>query len=150
MRHRGLLTALAAGTILLASGPAGAQQRFDEARIFIEFNDTDQDVGAHFFLDGDGWMRLRVFDPNGNRILNIFVQGNLGEIGLSELFTEGEEPTLDELPLDEFFERFPEGIYRFVGETVDGERIQGRSRFSHRIPGAPVIVDSARGRGAGP
>jgi hypothetical protein len=40
--------------------------------------------------------------------------------GGTEMFVESNEPTLDELSLEEFFEIFPEGTYRFAGRTPEG------------------------------
>lgn len=138
--------ALTAVACLLAAPRLAAETVFlEEARIFIEFNDTDQDVGAHVFFDGEGWSEMKIFDPDGSKIFDLVATGSVGEIGISEMFFEGEEPTLDDLPLDEFFERFPEGWYRFVGKTAEGDNLRGKARFRHRIPGAPSIVSPHEG-----
>ncbi len=127
---------------LLATPLAAAT--LEEAKIFIEFNDTDQDVGVHIFLDGE-WESIRITDPQGRVIFNVAGVNALGEIGLSELFVEGEEPSLDELPLAELFALFPEGLYTFEGRSEDGERVRAKARFSHRIPGAPNILTPQEG-----
>jgi len=64
----------------------------------------------------------------------------LKPLGGSELFLEGDEPGLDELPLQDFFMKFPEGTYRFVGTSPDGERLESTASFSHKIPDGPTIV----------
>jgi hypothetical protein len=115
-----------------------------EARIFIELNDSAQDVGVHMFFDGQ-WQSMRVLDPAGRVIFDVAGHNALGDIGLSELFVEGEEPSLEELPLAELFARFPEGLYTFDGRGEDGERIRTKARFSHRIPGAPDVVSPQEG-----
>lgn len=130
---------------LLLSTSALKAATLDEFRIFIEFNDTDQDVGVHVFLDGEDWRVLKIFDPRGQEIYHVQATSNLGEIGLSELFFEGEEPSLEELPLDEFFAMFPEGKYQIIGRTVDGAKIKISARFSHDIPDAPVVTSPAEG-----
>jgi hypothetical protein len=127
---------------LLATPLAAAT--LEEAKIFIEFNDTDQDVGVHIFLDGE-WKSIRISDPRGRVIFNVAGVNALGEIGLSELFVEGEEPSLDELPLAELFALFPEGLYTFEGRSEEGERVRAKARFSHRIPGAPHILTPQEG-----
>lgn len=88
---------------------------------------------------------MKIFAPGGRKIFDVVAVGNLGEIGISEMFFEGEEPSLDELPLDEFLELFPEGIYRFFGETTEGVPLRGRARFTHNIPDGPVIVSPGEG-----
>ena len=63
------------------------------------------------------------------------------------MFVEGNEPTLDELSLDEFFELFPEGTYRFAGRTPDGARWHGEIEFSARHSGGPEICHARGERG---
>jgi hypothetical protein len=36
--------------------------------------------------------------------------------------------------------RFPEGAYRFEGETIDGIELEGEALFTHVIPAAPVVI----------
>ena len=36
--------------------------------------------------------------------------------------------------------KFPEGTYRFVGTSPDGERLESTASFSHKIPDGPTIV----------
>lgn len=136
--------ALAAG-----HGDAGAATQaqkaapveFEEVRLIIEFNSTDEDVGVQFFLDVDSWQTVRILNPAGKEIFDARARGNLlRQGGGTEMFVESEEPTLDELPLEEFFEIFPEGTYRFAGRTPDGERLTGEAEFSHDIPAGPEIV----------
>jgi hypothetical protein len=91
-------------------------------------------------VDADGWEVLRVFDPNERKIVEVRGSGSVGKQGITELFFESAEPSFDEVPLDEFLDRFPEGEYTFSGRTVDGERLKGSAQFTHNIPAAPVIV----------
>jgi hypothetical protein len=135
---QGTKLALAVVIALLVAAPALRGATLAEAKIFIEFNDSDQDIGVHVFLDGE-WQRIRILDPQGQQIFHVFAQGALVRTGLSELFVEGEEPTLDELPLDEFFELFPEGEYLFTGKDEEGATIKTRVEFSHLIPEGPNV-----------
>lgn len=66
-------------------------------------------------------------------------------LGITELFFESEEPSLEELPLDQFLALFPEGRYRFRGRTVDGRSLRGSAVFTHVIPAAPQIVQPMEG-----
>jgi hypothetical protein len=88
---------------------------------------------------------MKTFDPTGRMIYHVVALNNLAMIGLSEMFFEGSEPSLDELPLEEFFELFPEGRYKFEGKTVDGVRLRNHVMFSHDIPDGPVIVSPEEG-----
>ena len=126
-----------------ASRNAGGGLQFADARMIIEFNDTDQDVGIQVFLDGEEWRRLRVFDTHDRMILDIEATRSLRLQGLTELFFESSEPSLDELSLEDFLARFPEGTYDFEGVTIDGEEIEGEAVFTHAIPDGPVIVSPA-------
>ncbi len=126
-----------------ASAGAGNELQFEDTRMIIEFNSTDLDVGIQVFLDGEEWRLLRVFDPNNKKILEITGTRALKLQGLAELFFESSEPSLDELSLDQFLARFPEGRYDFEGVTIDGEPIEGEAIFTHAIPDGPVIVTPA-------
>ena len=45
----------------------------------------------------------------------------------------------------ELFELFPEGKYRFRGETVDELPLRGKAVLTHAIPAGPVIVSPEEG-----
>jgi len=136
--------------LVAPESPAGGDQLkpggapFKENTIIIEFNASAEDVGVQFFLDADGWKSVQIFNPRGKQIFEATATGRLlKQGGGTELFVESEEPTLEELPLDEFFELFPEGVYRFTGRTIDGERLSGTAQFTHDIPAGPDIVTPA-------
>ena len=136
-----LLLAIAIPTL----GVAVAKARkpavpFEGAKIIIEFNGTDQDVGIQLFLDAEAWKNVAVLDPNGHKIFDVVPKGTLKPLGGSELFVESDEPGLDEVPLDDFLARFPEGEYKFVGKSPDGERLESTATLSHKIPDGPTIV----------
>jgi hypothetical protein len=124
----------------------------DEAEIFFEYNSTDQDLGIHFFLDGEGWRRITIFTPDWRRNVTVSVRGEMGQIGLTEIFSESAEPSLcpdeecEDVPdhviqaaIDEFLEQFPEGDYRFYGWTVEGGWLFGESELTYDLPAAPVL-----------
>jgi hypothetical protein len=113
---------------------------FDIARMIIEFNATDQDVGVQVLLDAEPYKQLNAFRPDGQQILDITATSSLQEQGLTELFFESSEPSLAEVPLKEFLARFPEGAYKFEGETIDGIELEGEALFTHVIPAAPVVI----------
>jgi hypothetical protein len=114
---------------------------FEQTRLIIEFNSTDEDIGVQFFLDVDSWKTVKVLNPRGQKIFDAAASANLlRQGGGTELFLESSEPTLDELSIEEFFELFPEGTYRFIGRTPDGEKLVGAAQFTHNIPAGPEIV----------
>jgi hypothetical protein len=136
--------------VALVAGPAvawaanaqkKAAEEFEEVRLIIEFNASDEDVGVQFFLDVDSWQSVRIFNPAGKEIFDARTKSSLlGQGGGTEMFVESQEPTLEELPLEEFFEIFPEGTYRFAGRTPDGVTLTGETEFSHDIPAGPEII----------
>lgn len=113
---------------------------FDDAEIFFELNATDNDLGVQFFLDGESWRRVKIVSPGGCRIMDVDVKGSAKPIGLTELFSESAEPSLDELPREDFLAPFPEGLYAFYGRTVEGQCLVGEATLTHDIPAAPAIV----------
>jgi hypothetical protein len=139
--------------ILLAAMPAAAwagkpkaKIPFADARIRIEVNATDGDSGLQVNLDAeDGWRWVHIFDPNGRLIFNVAGGGSVRKTGLTELFFESAEPGFDELPLDEFLKRFPEGEYRIVGRTIDGDKLSSKAILTHAIPDGPVLLGPANG-----
>jgi Fibronectin type III domain len=139
--------------LLLAAAPAPtradkpkAKIPFSDARIRIEVNATDGDSGLQLQLDAeDGWRWVHVFDPNGRLIFNVAGGGSVRKTGLTELFFESAEPGFDELPLDEFLKRFPEGEYRVVGRSIDGDTLFSKAILTHAIPEGPVLLGPANG-----
>jgi hypothetical protein len=139
-----LMLVLAMVAILTIAPGAWALQ-YSETRIIIEVNSTDGDAGIQIFLDGEGWAELEVSDPDGEEILEIEADGSVGIQGITELFFESAEPSFDEQTLEELFALFPEGKYRFKGETVDGLPLNGKASLTHAIPDGPVIVSPEEG-----
>lgn len=107
---------------------------FDEAHVFFELNNTDGDLGIHALIDGEGWRRLSIEDQREKKILSVFVRGRLRKQGLTEFFFESAEPTFDELDPEEFFRRFPEGIYEIEGRTLEHEELESEVELTHRMP----------------
>lgn len=120
-------------TLLLAAGPAGAAN-LKNARIFFEFNLTDDDLGVQVFLDADAWRTLTLVDPGGNPILQMDAHGVLGILGLTELFWESSEPSPQEV-----LALFAPGQYTFEVTDVDGNTLTGMVTLSHDLP-LPAVV----------
>ena len=123
--------------------PSGAAEalEFAAADIFYELNATDRDLGVHVALDAESWRDLRIEGPTGHTIVKVEPEGNLKEIGLTELFLEGEEPSLDEVPFARFRSLFPEGDYVFAARTTDGQELRSTDPLTAELP-CPVTVVS--------
>jgi hypothetical protein len=138
--------------ISLVSGSSvalGEEIPFADARIIIEVNSTDEDAGIQMFFDGEPWRKAQIISPDGG-ILEISGTGNLSKLGLTELFFESEEPSLEDLPLEEFLALFPEGEYQLRGETVEGDELVGSPTLTHDIPAGPEVVMPEEGSVADP
>jgi hypothetical protein len=127
---------------LLASFVPVEAEEFDESRIFIEYNSSDNDLGFHVSLDGEDWKTLKIFNPDGKLIFDLHGKGAYKQLGMTELFFEGAEPSLFEFPLEELLALMPPGVYEFKGRTVDGEKITGESTLSHAVPAGPDVSAS--------
>lgn len=137
-----------AGLCLASASHAGLANlnkeplEFEDSRIYIEYNSTDNDLGFHVLLDGEDWQTLRIYNPDGKEIFRVVGRRAYQVLGLTELFFEGAEPGLADVPLDELLGQFPEGEYEFAGITVDGEEIEGEGTLSHAVPAGPDVSDS--------
>lgn len=131
---------LAAVASLMAGAAAdawAAKNKLDIAQVYFEFNASGNDLGVHVFVDGEDWRALRIFSPDGSTIFEVEGRGPYAELGLTELFFEGAEPSLDEVPLETLLALFPEGKYEISGQTVDGEAVGRKATLTHAIPAAP-------------
>lgn len=154
VKNAGLLSpvSIVAGSLLgLAATGAVADDElaFEDSRIVIEYNSSDNDLGFHVFLDGEDWKTLKIVNPKGRTIMDIQARAGYRRLGLTELFFEGAEPTLSDFPLDELLALFPEGVYEFEGKTVDGDEIEGEGTLSHAVPAGPDVSASDDTVGAG-
>ncbi len=135
------LPTMAIVALLLGLGAPQVQARpLSEVGIWFEINDTDGDAGIQIFLDGEGWDKMKVKDPDGNTILNFKGKGSVGIQGITELFFESAEPSFDEQPLADLLALFPEGTYVFKGMTTDGHSLKGKAMLTHALPAAPLQV----------
>ena len=150
-RHIHMLAVfLVALVTLLLTAPKLWAIPFSKTKIIIEVNATAGDAGIQISVDARGWMRLEVFDPNGQKIFDGSGSGSVGMQGVTELFFESAEPSFDKLPLGELFFRFPKGIYTFVGITGDGQTLNGKATLTHNIPDGPKIGSPAEGAALDP
>ena len=113
---------------------------FEDVLVFIEFNSTDEDLGFHATFDAPGWKEAMICRPDGSKLFEVKAGESTEKHGLSELFFEGAEPSLDEQPLEEFLARFPEGEYIIAGKTIEEDSLMSTAKFTHNIPDGPVII----------
>ncbi len=142
----------AASTATLAADRSAAQTKsipLKASSMIIEYNASAEDIGIQFFLDSDGWREIEIVDPRKVEIFGAETEGSLTrQGGGTELFLESVEPSIDELPFERFFRRFPEGVYTFRAVDNEGTVQIGRVNFSHDIPAGPEIVSPLPAAGA--
>jgi len=140
---RRLFLVLAAVAVLSAGIAPESQARekrpWKYSTIYWEYNASDNDLGVHVTLDGENWRRLKIVNPKERTIFNLEGRAAYRNLGMTELFFEGAEPSLDDFPLADLLALFPEGQYSFTGEATDGARLEGFGTFSHAIPAGPVV-----------
>jgi hypothetical protein len=148
-RHIRMLTVFLVAMVALILGaavPEGwAKEPFATTKIIFEFNSTDQDLGIQVTLDGAPWREVKIVDPDGLTIFEVEGEGSLKNFGLTELFFESNEPPLEDVPVEDIFARFPAGVYKFFGKTVEGGDLFGTATLTHNIPAGPVIVAPIEG-----
>jgi len=112
-------------------------EKFEVADIFFELNNTDGDLGIHSKVDGGPWTTIWLQDSTGRQLMEVTAKGRLRRQAVTELFFESAEPTFEDLPPEDFFNRFPEGIYKIYGISEEGNLLVGRSRVTHVMPAPP-------------
>jgi hypothetical protein len=137
------------GEALPANPPARrAPIPLKEAKLNVEHNATDNDTGFQGFIDSEGWQNLDVRGPDGT-VLSLRARGDLGGLGMTELFFETVEPENADVPLDELLETLPEGNYVISGKAMEnGEsagKTSGTALLTHVIPAGPQLVSPAQG-----
>lgn len=161
-----LLTAAAALALASAAAPAWARGgghsdsdsdsdlerkrrpavvELDEAEVFIEWNSTDTDFGIQFFWDSIGFTKMSLHNERGQKVLDVETKKNVRAQGLTEGFFESVEPPASELSMEEFFERFPEGEYRYRGWSIDGDLLMGETELTHDLLAPPSNLSPAEG-----
>ncbi len=115
------------------------------AKLIIEYNSTDDDIGVHGAFDDQGWSELCVYDPNGKQVLAVKPQAQLKDLTMGGIFFESREPPSEEFSFEDLKAKFPEGQYQVRGTTFDGKRLTGSATFTHDVPAAPTITTPLEG-----
>ncbi len=126
-----------------AGPPKGETAEVEAAKLIIEYNATDEDLGVHGSVDSDGWKTLCFFDPNGRPVLQVGPGGQLANLGMAALFFESREPPSEEFSFDALAAAFPEGQYTVGGQAFNGRALTGEATFTHDVPAAPEITAPA-------
>lgn len=148
MKHIKVLAALVIGVAvgvlsLGVAAPEAWAKPFSAAKIIFEVNASDGDAGIQVFLDGEPWKIVKIFNPDKVQIAEFQGKGNMEGLegfGLTELFSESNEPPFEDFPLQDVLALFPEGKYEFKGTTVEGASLKSMATLSHVIPCGPVIT----------
>lgn len=118
---------------------------WEDTRLFIEYNSADDDYGFHAEFGADPWTTATISGPDGEVLLDLSASGALADHGMSSVMFESAEFPLEEVSLEDFLDRFPQGDYTFVGTGVEGETIRGVGEFTHEIPEPPTILTPETG-----
>jgi hypothetical protein len=118
----------------------GATTKIATAKLIIEYNSTDNDVGVHGAFDDQGWSELCVFDPRGRPIAAVDPLSQLNDLTMAGIFFESREPPAEEFSMADLAAAFPEGRYRVRGKSYDGTILTGRAWFTHDVPAPPTIT----------
>ena len=120
-----------------------------EAKLNIEHNATDHDTGFQGAIDSEGWKRLDVTGPDGEVVLTLRGRGELGRLGLTELFFETVEPANADVPIEDVLARLPAGDYTIAGSSMENGESSGKTvgiaLLTHAIPAGPELLSPAAG-----
>ncbi len=123
--------------------PSDSATELGHARLYIEDNAADGDIGVHGSFDDHAWRVLCVFAPDGSEIFSVEPKGKVGELGVASIFFESNEPEYEDFNYDDLVAAFPEGTYIARGEATDGTPLIGEARFSTIVPLPPEILTPA-------
>ncbi len=139
-----IAAAAADGQATCTAAP-GQKTKIATAKLIIEYNSTDDDVGVHGAFDDHGWSELCVYDPTGKLVLAVKPQGQLKDLTMAGIFFESREPPAAEFSFEDLEAKFPEGRYKVRGTSFDGTRLTGYATFTHDVPSPPTVTSPAEG-----
>lgn len=119
---------------------AQVSQGLSDAKLFVELNDTDGDLGLHASIDGGPWTSLRVWAPGNRLLLSVGGSAEVHDQGLTQLSFESAEPAFATLAPAAFFARFPEGRYRLDARSMEGRSIDDSATLSHVLAAPPANI----------
>ncbi len=110
------------------------------AKLIIEYNSTDEDLGVHGSFDDSGWSELQVFDPHDRLVLSVNPQNQLKRLTMAGIFFESREPAIEQFSFADLKARFPAGKYRVRARSFDGTLLTGAATFTHEVPQPPIVT----------
>jgi hypothetical protein len=130
-----------------AAPPTEDPPKLKAAKLNIEHNATDHDTGFRA-SDSEGWQRLEVIGPGGEKVLRFEAHGELGELGMTELFFETVEPENADVPSPRCWPSCLRATTRF--RSVHAKRRERRAKLgtawlTHTIPAGPELLTPAKG-----
>jgi hypothetical protein len=132
------IVALCSTSVLADPGGKRDVGEFEEFTVFFEICGTDEDAGIKVLLGGEPWRQARIFGPDGRLIYRLGPR--LADVGSGTVFLESAEPAFEDLPLEEFLVRFPEGRYAAWAQTLEGDWLRGAAVLTHNLPAGPLIT----------
>jgi hypothetical protein len=134
---RVLLLSVAAGSCLLATSsahtanPHPVRKAELDIEMFYQFSATDEDAEVTIGIETPDHPidSLVILAPNGRTVADVRSRDRLG---LAEVELESAEPSVEEVQ-----QAYPEGTYRFLGRSVDGHLLHGRTTITHDVVAAP-------------
>ena len=150
-----LAAAIGLGVVALAPATFATEPCGDlgECKALVEINSSDGDVGFHFLMDGNEFIRASIYDPREKRIFRYLTRRDLRRQTLTEVFAESAEPLCwfdpdadpedleDVVTLKEFLRRWDAGTYQFVGIDDDWELSFGETQLTFALPAAPIDIE---------
>ena len=137
----------AGGEKRTSSATAGGNRtplKFDAIDMFMHVNAAEGFASLGLDVEGELVRRVKIFAPNGRKILDVSTRGTLRRNGLN-ILGFGHDQAFDEQPLSRFKKNFPAGEYTVRGVTTDGRTITGKAVFNHRIPKKVSVTAPAEG-----
>ncbi len=141
-RYLRMLSGFLVAMVALTVGAIGSEARaaeFKIAKIYWEYNASANDLGVHVSLDAEDWHTLKIFHPNGQSLFEVETRQGYKKFGLTEMFFEGAEPSLKDVPLRVLLDLFPKGGYKFEASAADGTTLVSTPKLSHAIPAGPEV-----------
>jgi len=115
------------------------------AKLIIEYNATDDDIGVHGAFDDHGWSELCVYAPDGTQVLAVKPKAQLKDLTMAGIFFESREPPSTEFSFEDLKAQFPEGRYKVRGITFEGKGLVGAATFTHDVPAPPTVTSPLEG-----
>jgi hypothetical protein len=130
------LTASLLAFTSVAHAQADAPKRFPVASVRFEQNATDGDVEVVFEISGrsEGLTTLSVERPDGVVVVDFASDDSTA--GIRQFVFESPEPK----DVASIKASYPEGTYKFEGQTATGTVLRGEAKLSHQLPATTSFV----------